>query len=71
MRYYTRDDLKGRGLGWTNKHLLSLEAADRFPRRVYLSERTVVWVADEIEAFLAAKASGRYVTRVITPRDAA
>lgn len=71
MKYITRDDLKHRGLKWTNKHLLALEKAGRFPRRIYLSEKTVVWLLDEIEAFEAKRANSRYETRVMLPGNAA
>jgi predicted DNA-binding transcriptional regulator AlpA len=71
MKFITREDLKARGIHWSNKHLLQMEKAGRFPQRMYLSEKTVAWIADEIDAFQAAKASGRYATRIMTPGSAA
>jgi predicted DNA-binding transcriptional regulator AlpA len=71
MKFITRDDLKARGIHWSNKHLLEMERAGRFPRRMYLSEKTVAWIAEEIDAFQAAAVSGRNTTHVMTPPDAA
>lgn len=70
MKFITRDDLKARGIHWSNKHLLEMEKAGRFPRRMYLSEKTVAWISDEIDAFQAEKAAGRYPHRMMTPSAA-
>ncbi len=59
MRLLTREDLKARGIRFTNKHLLELERTDRFPRRVRIGANTVAWVADEVDAFIAKLANTR------------
>jgi prophage regulatory protein len=59
LRY---DELKDKGVVWTRMHLDRLEKAGRFPRRVHLSQRTVGWIEDEIDAFLAAKLAERNAT---------
>ncbi|MDZ4867624.1 MAG: AlpA family phage regulatory protein [Alphaproteobacteria bacterium] len=59
----TREDLHERGIRYSNVHLLRLEAAGQFPRRVPLGGgRNVAWLAGEIDA---------YVTAAIARRDAA
>ena len=71
MKFITRDDLKARGIHWSNKHLLEMERAGRFPRRMYLSAKTVAWISSEIDEFQEAKAAGRCATRMLRPQDAA
>jgi|APTNR8051073442_1049403.scaffolds.fasta_scaffold02340_3 prophage regulatory protein len=48
----TREGLKSRGISYSNVHLIRLENAGRFPRRVTLSRTRVAWAADEIESWL-------------------
>lgn len=61
MKLLTREDLKARGIPFTNKHLIELERTDRFPRRVRLGANTVAWIADEVDAFIANLANTRNV----------
>lgn len=49
----TRADLREHGIRISNSTLLRMEAKGKFPRRRYLTARTVVWHADEIDKFLA------------------
>ena len=56
---YDRADLCRRGIKFSNSSLLRLEAAERFPRRLRTSCRTVAWLPEEIEAWL----QGRIVAR--------
>lgn len=51
---YDRLDLRKRGIKLSNSSLLRLEAQGAFPRRLYLSCRTVVWSAEAIEAHIEA-----------------
>jgi prophage regulatory protein len=52
-------DLRERGIPHGRRHLDRLEAAGKFPRRVHISERRVGWVAEEIDAHIAAKIANR------------
>jgi predicted DNA-binding transcriptional regulator AlpA len=53
MIFITRGDLRARGIRYSNVHLLRLEADGKFPKRVYLSPARVVWVAAEIDEYVA------------------
>ena len=52
-------DLRGRGIPLGRRQLDRLEAAGKFPRRVRISERRVGWLAEEIDAYMAAKIANR------------
>jgi prophage regulatory protein len=52
-------ELRGRGISLGRRQLDRLEAAGKFPRRVHISERRVGWVAEEIDAYMAAKIANR------------
>jgi prophage regulatory protein len=52
-------ELRGRGVPLGRRQLDRLEAAGKFPRRVHISERRVGWVAEEIDAHIAAKIANR------------
>jgi len=45
-------DLAGRGIRFTRRHLLTLENAGKFPKRVKVGDRGIGWVEYEIEGFL-------------------
>ena len=44
---------------FTRQHILRLEKAGRFPRRLQIGARRVGWLATEIEDWLAAKINDR------------
>lgn len=48
-----RRDLVRRGINIGNTTMLRLEAEGRFPKRRYLTPRTVVWNRAEVDEFLA------------------
>lgn len=56
---YCRLDLRRRGIKLSNSTLLRHEAQGRFPRRIRLGERSVAWIADEINAHIANLANGQ------------
>jgi prophage regulatory protein len=58
---YDRLDLRRRGIKISNSTQLRMEAEGRFPKRRYLSPHTVVWLAADIDDFLArlAEEAGR------------
>lgn len=62
LRY---DDLRAAGIPWTRVHLSRLEELGKFPRRVHLGEKTVGWLATEIDQFLAEKAAARRPRRAM------
>jgi prophage regulatory protein len=47
------------GVRFSREHLWRLEAANKFPRRLYLSPQKVVWYEDEILAWLAERDAER------------
>ena len=50
--FLTRADLKQRGIMLSNSTLLRREAQGEFPKRTYLTEKTVIWNRAEIDEFL-------------------
>ena len=50
--FLTRADLKQRGIMISNSTLLRREAAGEFPKRTYLTQKTVIWNRAEIDEFL-------------------
>jgi prophage regulatory protein len=63
-------DLRGRGIPLGRRQLDRLEAAGKFPRRVHISERRIGWVAEEIDAHVAAKIANR-CARISSTADVA
>jgi prophage regulatory protein len=63
-------DLRERGVPLGRRQLDRLEAAGKFPRRVHISERRVGWVAEEIDAHIAAKIANR-CTRISSTAEVA
>jgi prophage regulatory protein len=49
----TRADLQERGIKISRSTMLRMEAQGKFPKRRYLTPRTVVWNREEIDEFLA------------------
>jgi prophage regulatory protein len=60
-RLLTYKDLKAIGISFSREHLWRLEAAGKFPRRIYLSPQKVAWFEDEILTWLAERAAERDV----------
>jgi prophage regulatory protein len=58
-RLLTFKELKALGLSFSREHLWRLEAAGKFPRRIYLSSQKIAWFADEIADWLQARANER------------
>ena len=44
---------------FTRQHVLRLEKAGKFPRRIQIGARRVGWLYTEIESWVAAKIDGR------------
>lgn len=55
----TRADLNMIGLSFSNSHMIQLENAGKFPRRIVLSEQKVAWVKQEIFDWISARKSER------------
>jgi len=74
MRFLLKAEVIAR-IGYTDQHLLRLEKAGKFPRRVQIGPGRVGWVDSEIEqwqsARIAARDSGAPQQRVEPPRRAA
>jgi prophage regulatory protein len=58
-RLLTYKDLKAIGISFSREHLWRLEAAGKFPRRIYLSPQKVAWFEDDILAGLGERAAER------------
>ena len=54
-----RSDLRRLGIIFSAAHLLRLEAAGRFPKRVRLSRLRVAWVRQEVFAWIEQRAAER------------
>lgn len=54
-----RDDLRSRGITYSNTRLIRLEKAGQFPRRLRLSPGRVAWLSDEIDGWLSRLAADR------------
>jgi prophage regulatory protein len=48
-----------RGIGYSRRHLYTLENEHKFPMRVTLGENRVGWIESEIDGWIAERASGR------------
>lgn len=60
MRYLRFPQLATeKGIDFSRMHIDRLEKAGRFPRRVHISDRTVGWVEEEVDAWQKAKADKR------------
>jgi len=51
--------LRAMGVNFSNQHLLSLEKTGRWPRRLSLGGRFVVWLRSEVLATIEARAAER------------
>ena len=58
-KFLAFSELRGRGISLGLRQLDRLEAAGKVPRRVYFSERRVGWLAEEIDAHVAAAIARR------------
>lgn len=66
------DQLLERGVPFTRQHLARLEKDNLFPRRVALGKNYVVWIADEIDQWLAERIAARPgASRAIAERPVA
>jgi prophage regulatory protein len=60
MRFLQFPELKpAKGIPFSRAHIWRLERANKFPKRVALSERTVAWAEPEIDDWLAARVAER------------
>jgi prophage regulatory protein len=54
------DELKEqKGVPFSKRHLLRLEQAGKFPKRIAFSAHSVLWDEAEVDAFLKAKRAAR------------
>lgn len=56
---YPPEDLPRLGLSYANTTRLRWEAEGKFPKRVRLGERSIAYIADEIDAYIAQLAASR------------
>jgi prophage regulatory protein len=48
-----------RGIGYSRRHLYTLETEHKFPKRVSLGENRVGWIESEIDGWIAERAAYR------------
>ena len=58
-RVVDKKGLRDKGIKTSNVHLLRLEGENKFPRRFRLTENRVVWLEDEIDAWIEQRAAAR------------
>ena len=54
------------GIAFSPQHILRLETADRFPRRVYLTGGRALWRASEIESWISERLAQRGAVKAHT-----
>jgi prophage regulatory protein len=59
-RLLTYSQLASMGIKYSREHLWRLEAAGKFPRRLYLSPQKVVWFEHEVFEWLDERAADRH-----------
>lgn len=59
QRVLARNDLRELNLCMSNTHMLRLEKAGKFPKRIYMGEKTPVWLENEILEWLEARLAER------------
>ena len=59
MKFLRHDDLKSKGIGWSRTHIIRLERAGRFPKRVRIGANAFGYVESEIDAHIAKLAAAR------------
>ena len=67
----SRDDLRCRGIRYSNVHLLELEAGGQFPRRVRLTTNRVAWERSEINEWVKIRLEARKTIPQAAPIDVA
>jgi prophage regulatory protein len=58
-RLLSLKQLRDLGITFSREHLWRLEAANKFPRRIYLGPQKIAWFEDEIHAWLEERAAER------------
>jgi prophage regulatory protein len=59
QRLLSFKQLRAIGINFSREHFWRLEAANKFPRRVYLSPQRIAWFEDEIFEWLGQRAAER------------
>jgi predicted DNA-binding transcriptional regulator AlpA len=71
MQVYRFRELKGAGVPFTRKHVTTLEKRSEFPQHFNLTDFTVVWIADEVDAWVAEKVRAHRADPRVTRRHKA
>jgi predicted DNA-binding transcriptional regulator AlpA len=58
-RIYIFRELKAAGVRFTRKHVSALEKRGDFPKRIHLTDFSVGWVAEEVDAWVQSKIDHR------------
>jgi prophage regulatory protein len=61
MTILRHDDLKAKGIRWSRTHIIRLERAGKFPKRVRIGANSFGYVAEEIDNHIAQLAAARAI----------
>jgi prophage regulatory protein len=61
MKFLRHDDLKAKGIQWSRTHIIRLERAGKFPKRVRIGANSFGYVAEEIDNHIAQLAAARAI----------
>ena len=64
IRTYRFRDLKAAGVPFTRKHVTTLEGRGEFPQHFNITDFSVAWVADEVDAWVLSKVRARRVVPI-------
>jgi prophage regulatory protein len=59
MTIIRHDDLKAKGIQWSRTHIIRLERAGKFPKRVRVGANSFGYLESEIDAHIAQLAAAR------------
>jgi predicted DNA-binding transcriptional regulator AlpA len=71
QRIYRFRELKPAGVPFTRKHIVTLMKRGQFPQQFNLTDFSVAWVADEVDAWVGSKIRARRVVPMASGREAA
>jgi prophage regulatory protein len=59
QKLLSSSDLRRRGITFSRTHLLRLELAGNFPKRLRLSPLRIAWICEEVDAWIEQRAAER------------
>ncbi len=71
MRTYRFKDLRPAGWPFTRKHTTTLEKRGEFPMHFIIGDKSVLWVADEVDAVIERRVRTRRLVPIAGPHPEA